>query len=112
MTPREFIESLRSPLGARSRLYGTWTDAATLRHQMGEDAAEPQDQRPPKGKRSNENEIRLQEIDGWIWAEGKWPRYGAGGLAFVKMARLHVEKGDFIEWLNQLKPKTPQPPKE
>lgn len=75
MTPRQFVESLRKPLSLAYEDRSTSIDAA-----------------------------RLAEIDGWLWAEEKWPTWGEGGKAFVLRARAAVKTNDFIPWLDSLPP--------
>ena len=77
VTPRDFVESLRAPLWLRF---------------------EP---------RAKVNECRLQEIEGWLWAEKQWPTWGVGGVAFVLKAREAAMAERFEAWLDSLPPVSP-----
>ena len=72
MNPREFIQSLLDP--------------AVSRRMLGD----------------SNNQARLEEIRGWLWAEDRWPTWGDGGKAFVLRAKAAVEENRFEAWLAAL----------
>jgi hypothetical protein len=56
------------------------------------------------------DKIRLEEIEGWLWANDVWNEWGAAGRAFVLKAEVALKAGTFIQWLDKLPPsKDPYP---
>jgi len=64
-----------------------------------------------RAKNSKERDlVRLQEIEGWLWANDVWNEWGPAGRAFVLKAEVALKAGKFIEWLDKLPPsKDPYP---
>jgi hypothetical protein len=76
MNPREFVQSLADP--------------DISRRMLGADASN--------------NQARLAEIAGWLWAEGQWPTWGEGGKGFILRAKTAAEEDRFEAWLAALPP--------
>jgi hypothetical protein len=56
------------------------------------------------------DKIRLEEIEGWLWANKIWNEWGEAGRAFVLKAEAALKAGQFIQWLDKLPPtKDPYP---